>query len=70
MGKKDDKQRTLENTVKAIEKQFGSGAIMQLEIGPTPSLRLSHGTLGIDVVLGIGVASGTDCRGLWARIQR
>ena len=24
MGKKDDKQRTLENTVKAIEKQFGS----------------------------------------------
>ena len=55
MGKKDDKQRTLENTVKAIEKQFGSGAIMQLGDRPDTKLAaISLGTLGIDVALGIG----------------
>ena len=59
MGKKDDKQRTLENTVKAIEKQFGSGAIMQLGDRPDTKLAaISLGTLGIDVALGIGGCLG------------
>jgi recombination protein RecA len=55
MGKKDEKLRTIENAVRAIEKQFGAGAIMQL--GDTPKGELaaiSLGTLGIDLALGIG----------------
>ena len=55
MGKKDDKLRTIENAVRAIEKQFGSGAIMQLGDTPRGELAsISLGTLGIDLALGIG----------------
>ena len=72
MGKKDDKQRTLENTVKAVEKQFGSGASCNWETGRRhQASRYLSSTLGIDVALGIGgLPRGRIVERSLTRIQR
>ena len=52
-----DKQKALDLTVSAIEKQFGKGAIMRLgddESLMHPSEAISTGSISLDIALGIG----------------
>lgn len=56
MAKETSRDRAIELTIGAIEKQFGKGSIMRLGAGdqivsiPT----ISSGTIGLDIALGIG----------------
>lgn len=50
-----EKQKALEGTLKAIEKQFGKGAVMRLGEAPRQQVEvISTGSLGLDMALGIG----------------
>ncbi|WP_027881829.1 recombinase RecA [Meiothermus rufus] len=50
-----EKQKVLEGTLKAIEKQFGKGAVMRLGEAPRQQVEvIPTGSLGLDIALGIG----------------
>ena len=52
----DDKQKSLNNTLLQIEKQFGKGAVMRLGEEPTRLDQgvISTGSMSVDLALGIG----------------
>jgi len=52
----ENKKQTLTTTLKQIEKQFGKGAVMRLgDMGPVLAAEtVSTGSLGLDLILGIG----------------
>ena len=52
----DDKQKSLNNTLLQIEKQFGKGAIMRLgdETGLLEKGVISTGSMSVDLALGVG----------------
>lgn len=55
IDKQKDKQKALETALANIEKQFGKGAIMRLGENVTMNVdKISTGSLGLDVALGIG----------------
>jgi len=55
MAKDTSRDRAIELTIGAIEKQFGKGSIMRLGAGEIVSIpTISSGTIGLDIALGIG----------------
>jgi recombination protein RecA len=57
MGSNDDKEKALEMTVDAIEKEFGEGAIMRLgddDLAVEVDDPIPTGSISLDVALGIG----------------
>lgn len=52
---KQDKMEALNNTIKAIEKQFGKGSIMKLGENATMNVEvISTGCISLDIALGVG----------------
>lgn len=52
---KQDKMEALNNTIKAIEKQFGKGSIMKLGENATMNMEvISTGCISLDIALGVG----------------
>ena len=50
------KEKTIDQAISSIEKQFGKGSIMRLGSGaPIPQLSvISSGSIGLDIALGVG----------------
>ena len=56
MAKEMSKDRAIDLTINAIEKQFGKGAIMRLgdqDAGPAVPV-IPSGSIGLDIALGVG----------------
>ncbi len=56
-AQKGEREKAVEATIAAIEKQFGKGAIMRLgdsQVAIGPSQVVSTGSIGLDIALGIG----------------
>ncbi len=55
VSKLDEKDKTLEDVLQNIEKQFGKGAIMKLGEGGVKDIEtVSSGSLALDIALGVG----------------
>lgn len=55
MGELEEKQKSLQATIKTLEKSYGKGIIMKLsDKGQQDIPTISSGSLGLDIALGIG----------------